>query len=115
MGEVAVTINGRNYAVACDDGQEDHVARLASYIDKRVAELAETVGQVGDARLLVMAGLLVADELSEVYNELELHRSSAKEEREKVKAFEENNATLAPAVEALATRVEAIAARLENG
>jgi cell division protein ZapA len=60
---VTVTINGRHYQIACDDGQESHLVRLSEYVNKRVAQLVTAVGQAGDAQLLVMASLLVADEL----------------------------------------------------
>lgn len=65
MGLVSVSLNGRPYEISCDDGQEDHVTHLADVLNQRVSALAETVGQVGESRLLVMAGLLVADELVE--------------------------------------------------
>ncbi len=65
MATVAVSINGRKYAVSCDDGNEDHVARLADYIDGKVTEFAGSLGQVGDAQLLLMASILLADELSD--------------------------------------------------
>lgn len=71
MAQVSVRINGRHYQVACEDGQEAHLQKLASYIDERVSELVHDVGQVGDARLLVMASLLIADELADAYDELE--------------------------------------------
>ena len=65
MAQVDVIINDRSYRIACDDGQDGHVTELARYLDGRVQELVSSVGQVGDARLLVMASLLIADELSE--------------------------------------------------
>lgn len=71
MAQIKVKINGRTYEVACDDGQEEHVARLGRYLDTKVGELAAQVGQVGDTRLLVMAALLITDELSEAYGELD--------------------------------------------
>ena len=70
MGQVTVTINGRNYEIACDDDQESQLVRLAAFIDKKVAALVSSVGQVGDTRLLVMASLLLADEVSEAYDEV---------------------------------------------
>ena len=76
MSQITVVVNGRKYDIACDDGQEAHLTRLAQYIDRRVDELIAAVGQVGDARLLVMASLLVADELSEVYTELDSLRNN---------------------------------------
>ena len=65
MKVVDITVNGRVFQVACDDGQEKHLIDLASQIDKKVEDLASKMGQVGDARLILMAGLLIADELSE--------------------------------------------------
>ena len=57
MSQVDVKINGKSYNVSCDDGQEDHLLELAGYVDQRVQELIKSVGQVGDARILVMACL----------------------------------------------------------
>ncbi len=70
MAQVSVTINGRGYQIACDDGQEGHLTQLGQYVDKRVKELVQAVGQVGDSRLLVMVSLLIADELAETYADL---------------------------------------------
>ena len=106
MGQVTVSINERRYEIACDDGQEAHLTRLSRYIDKRVAELVASVGQIGDARLLVMASLLIADELSEVYTELENERSGGGNPPVPMSA--------APAIESLAGRLEKIAERLEQ-
>ena len=75
MAQVTVTINDRDYEIACDDGQENHLIKLSQFVDKRLRELTDVIGQVGDARLLVMASLLLADELSEVYTELDLAKN----------------------------------------
>ncbi len=66
MAHVSVTINSRQYRMACDDGQEHHLARLAHDLDQRIAHLRTTFGEIGDMRLTVMAALILADELSEV-------------------------------------------------
>jgi cell division protein ZapA len=109
MAVVDVMVNGRTYPVACDDGQEDHLIDLAHYIDKRVAELAKTMGQVGDARLMLMASLLIADELSEAVESTETLKQTLEERQvEDDSATEETFATLA-------SRIEDIAARLESG
>ncbi len=65
MAHVSVTINSRQYRMACDDGQEHHLARLAHELDQRIAHLRTTFGEIGDMRLTVMAALILADELSE--------------------------------------------------
>ena len=79
MASVNVTINGRVYQIACYDGQEAHLKRLGGYIDKRIAELIASVGQIGDARLLVMASLLIADEMSDAYSRLEAAEATIKQ------------------------------------
>src|SRR2546430_15618746 len=61
MPLVNVTVNQRSYAIACDDGEEDHLRELAAHVDSKVGELLATVGQVGEQRLLLMATLLIAD------------------------------------------------------
>jgi cell division protein ZapA len=71
MAQIRVEINGRSYEIACDDGEEEHVAELGRYVSRKVGELSAQLGQIGDARLLVMAALLITDELSEAYGALE--------------------------------------------
>jgi cell division protein ZapA len=66
MAHVSVTINGRQYRMACDDGQEHHLGRLAHDLDRRISHLRTTFGEIGDMRLTVMAALILADELAEV-------------------------------------------------
>ena len=70
MPEVSVTINGRVYRMACDAGQEEHLARLSKELDARIARLRDSFGEIGDTRLTVMAALMVADELSEMRRRL---------------------------------------------
>ena len=71
MAQVEIRINGRDYRIACEDGQESHLSNLAKYLDGKVTELVEEVGQIGDTSLMVMAGLLITDELSDTRDELE--------------------------------------------
>lgn len=75
MAQVTVTINGRNYVIACDEGQEAHLARLGRYLDKRAKQLTASVGQINESLLLVMVSLLVTDELSDAYGEIETLRT----------------------------------------
>jgi cell division protein ZapA len=69
MAQVTVTVNGRPYQMGCDDGEEAHVRELAAFIDSHVQNLVREVGQVGEARLLLMAAMLVSDELAAAYQE----------------------------------------------
>jgi cell division protein ZapA len=65
MATVNATIAGRQFRLACEDGQEDHLQSLARDIDRRIEGLRKQFGEIGDTRLTVMAALMVADELSE--------------------------------------------------
>ncbi len=65
MSQVTVTINARQFRMACEDGQEGHLRQLAKDLDDRIVALRGQFGEIGDARLTVMAALMVADELSE--------------------------------------------------
>lgn len=107
MAEVDVVINGRSYLMGCDDGQEEHLRQLAGYVGQRVDELAATVGQVGDARLLLMASLLIADELSDLREEMEALRGDAE------RHVAEAEAELAERLEHLAQRLESVAAAVQ--
>jgi cell division protein ZapA len=70
MSQVTVTINGRQFRMACEDGQESHLLRLAQDLDQRIERLRTTFGEIGDTRLTVMAALTVADELADTSGKL---------------------------------------------
>ena len=111
MAQVSVTINGRVYRMACDDGQEDHLVRLARELDARIGKLRESFGEIGDTRLTVMAALVVADELSEA-------RRRIKSSEQEVEALKEARAAISERVEAnerlIADMVESAADRIEQ-
>ncbi len=65
MAQVNAMIAGRQYRLACEDGQEEHLLALAHDLDQRIIDLRAKFGEIGDTRLTVMAALMVADELSE--------------------------------------------------
>jgi cell division protein ZapA len=105
MAQVEITINVQSYRIACEDGQEQRLRELAQMVDAHVGDLVEQVGQVGHTRLLVMASLLVADELVDL--------------REAASEVEEDATGDGPgrAVEAMgrvSSRLEAIADRLDR-
>ena len=112
MPQVDVHINGRRYQIACDKGQEEHLSQLAEYVDKRVQGLVGSVGQVGDARLLVMTSLLLADELSEAYSTLE-NNEDARNIAGGV-TVDEREEELASTLETMASRIEALASGFEQ-
>ncbi|MBO6784373.1 MAG: cell division protein ZapA [Alphaproteobacteria bacterium] len=107
MAQVEIRINGRDYRIACEDGQESHLSNLAKYLDGKVGELVDEVGQIGDTSLMVMAGLLVTDELSDTREELEAFRNQTA--RETQSAIDNTEDKLASQIDALATRIEQVA------
>ncbi len=66
MAQVTITINSREYAVACEDGQEVRILQLARMLDEKAKMLTQASGQVNENMLLAMVGLLLADELTEL-------------------------------------------------
>tara|TARA_B100001250_G_C19260407_1_gene554701 strand:- start:100 stop:462 length:363 start_codon:yes stop_codon:yes gene_type:complete len=66
MPEIIVNINDQDYAIVCDPGEEDHLKNLSSQIDFKVRELTKRFGKIGETRLMVMASLLIADEIHEL-------------------------------------------------
>ena len=108
MAQVTINVNGVGYTVTCDDGQERRLKELAAYLDSKVTRLAEQIGQVGDARLLLLAGITICDELNDA-----LERAKQAEARMKAvdDAAEESAAKV---IEAAARRVKAIADRLDE-
>ena len=113
MGQVAITINGNNYKIACDEGQEERLTRLGAYVDERTVELVKSVGNVGDMRLMVMASLMVADKLFDATAEVEKLRAEAVQNKQKAAPAKPDD-SIAPLVNAVAERIEDIAANLEN-
>ncbi len=99
MGQVTVNLNGHHYTIGCADGDEGRLRVLAEDLDKRMTSLVGAVGQVGDARLLVMLSLLLLDELEEA--------------RGGGAAPAGDEEAAAAAIESLAARVESLAERLE--
>ena len=63
MNHINVTINGRQYRMACEEGQEARLLKLAEGLESRIQDLRGKFGEIGDARLIVMAALTVCDEL----------------------------------------------------
>jgi|SRR5207302_5050706 len=65
MAQLSVEVNGRPYAVGCEDGQEAHLLELARMFDHQVRQVSQDMGQLGDTRLFLMGALLLADELAD--------------------------------------------------
>ncbi len=112
MAVVEITINGRAFNVTCDDGQEDRLTHLAGEVDARVSDLAGKIGQIGDARLMLLAALTLADDLSEARTHAGGVDPGALDEarREGARlAGDEMEAGAARVIEAAARRINALA------
>jgi cell division protein ZapA len=113
---VNVTINGRQFRMACEDGQEGHLQQLARELDERIVALRGQFGEIGDARLTVMAALMVADELAESAKKLRrLEEEHAALQRAGGTASERTQATqmaVATAFDSAAERIEGLARKL---
>jgi cell division protein ZapA len=105
MPQVSISINGRSYPVACNEGEEQRIRDLARTIDSKVASFARQVGQAGEARLLVLAALVLADELAEANETLSGLGAQPPAQ---------DSGAVAAGVDRLAARVEAVATRLES-
>jgi cell division protein ZapA len=106
MPEIHLTVNGRSYPVSCQDGEETRIKELAQYVDRKTAEFVAKLGQIGEARLLVLAALVITDELADAH--AALRRKSAAD------GNGVDTAALAQGLEELAKRIETIAVRLET-
>jgi cell division protein ZapA len=118
MPQVTVTINGRAYRMACDEGEQDRLVGLARRFDGAIATLRESFGEIGDQRLEVMAGILVTDQLSEAERrlaglgaELEALRQARASVDTRSEELEDD---VARRLDAAAERIEALARDLNR-
>jgi cell division protein ZapA len=118
MSQVSVTINGRQFRMACEDGQEGHLMNLARDLDTRIEGLRGKFGEIGDTRLTVMAALTIADSLSEMGQRIKrLEAELAALQDARVDAAERSKsaqAAVAAALTAAAERIESITRRLNQ-
>lgn len=114
MSKVTISLNGRAFTIGCEEGQQAYLRELASHLDGHVRELSERVGQIGDVRLLLMAALIVGDELREAQGRVEALEETLTETRGRLSQAEArrraDRARAAEAINAAAARLEALAA-----
>ena len=105
MAQVSVTIDGRKYRLACNEGEEARLKSLAGMIDEKIGEMRATFGEIGDQRLVIMAALTIADNLAEA-------RDEAAAERKRSDATEQRTQAIGSSLDELGSRLEALATRL---
>ena len=111
MGQVSITLNGRSYRLECSEGEETHLIELAEYLGTHVDDMRRKFGQVGDDRLILMASLVVTDELWELRHEIEKMKTALAEARRDKSASDESAKHIQADVSA---RIDAAAERLER-
>ena len=116
MAQVNVTINGRSYRMACDDGEEAHLTELAERLDRSIAQLRARFGEIGDQRLTVMAAITLADQHAEAERALAALRAEIAELEDARNALDDRHRrdqeAVAGVVTAMAERVSGLAARI---
>ncbi len=119
MGQVSVTLNGRSYRLECSEGEEAHLVELAEYLGSHVDEMRRKFGQVGDDRLILMASLVVADELWELRSEIDNLKMALAEARRDKSASDETakamQADLSARIAEAAERLELLNGRFQQG
>lgn len=118
MPEVNVDINGRKYRMACEDGQEEHLRRLAERFNRHIEGFKGTFGEIGDNRLTVMAGIAVLDELAEAERRIEALRHELRQAAEAGEALTARGAELeagfARRMAEVARKIEAVATAIDE-
>lgn len=119
MARVNLEINGRKYTLGCDDGEEERLTRLGTKLDERISLLANQFGQIGDLRLLVMAGITLTDELEDHNNDVatqaaELSAEMEKDMAAKLAAAEKNEKLAIKNLNKAAEQIEKLTARLSE-
>ncbi|MFK0162000.1 cell division protein ZapA [Rhizobium sp. NPDC090279] len=116
MAQVTVTIDGKAYRMACEEGQEDHLTDLANRFDRYVMHLKSQFGEIGDLRVTVMAGIMIMDEVSELtrrVSSLEAELETLTSNRDTtVAANARAEETLASVIDEVTTRIHGITEKL---
>ena len=118
MPEVNVEIDGKKYRMACEEGQEQHLMELAERFNRTVLQLKGSFGEIGDNRLVVMAGIAVLDELAEAEDRIEVLKQDIADlttaGRELTIESEELEQSFARRLSEAARKVEAIAQAIDE-
>lgn len=119
MALVELNIGGRNYKIACEKGEEEHLFKLSKYVDNKAAELSSAMGHISEPLLLLMTALQIADELSESYDKLQALKAGnindAPVKTQDIPAIPpEFDKNIAEKINLLAEKIYLVAQRLEK-
>jgi cell division protein ZapA len=116
MGQVNLTVNGRVHRMVCEDGEENHVVELGKRFDAAIDELRGAMGEIGDQRLMVMAGILMTDRLDDAERRLKRFEQEVRDLKEgrldSSSRMERLEESFAESLEDAAARIERLARRL---
>ncbi len=110
MAEITLTINGRNFGISCDDGQEQRVMDLGHYVDGRLKDISRAGAASNEAHLLVLTSLMLADEVFDLRNQV----SNLGGEDQNVESIKQDELVIAQAIDHLAERIDTIAGRIQK-
>jgi cell division protein ZapA len=112
MAQVLVSIDGKSFRMACEDGQEPHLQSLAAHLNTKISDMRQSFGEIGDLRLTVMAALVVCDELFEERARLAQFQQKMAEadagEAVSERATANRDAAIAAALDSMTGRIERI-------
>lgn len=111
MAEINLSINGRNYGIACDDGQEQRVVELGQYVDSRLKEIARAGAASNESHLLVLTALVLADEVKDLQDGAANNNGSIASGLSITEADEE---AIVEAIDHMAARIDSIAGNLQK-
>ena len=103
MAQVTITINSREYAIACEDGQEFRILQLSRMLDEKAKLLTDGTSQISESMLLAMVGLLLADEITE------LKKNPTSNESISVDLFKKTDAEMAEIIRNLSNQMKTLA------
>ncbi len=113
MAEVNVIINGRNYGIACDDGQEQRVLDLSRYVDARLKDIAKAGAASTESHLLVLTALVLSDEIFDLKDGMRATERQA-QTTTGVRLTEQDEGDIVDIIEQLAARIDSIAGNLQK-
>lgn len=114
MAQVTITINAREYAVACEDGQEVRILQLARILDEKARLLTQGGGQVNENMLLAMVGLLLADELTEIKKNNGIPLQTPAQPQIDEKQIVEIDNLLTGKINSLIKQINSVASKIES-
>ena len=115
MAQVEVEVNGRPYRLSCQAGQEDHLRGLVRRLDEQAGAMARSAGAAPPDKIMLMAALMIADQLSDAEAEIERLKSEALSAKARAKSGGGGAVASAAADERRMASMEAACTELLDG